>query len=680
MKTAGAIMAAVLSVVLMTAWAANAETLANDALAIEFADASLGFGVKGIVNRLDGETAFVKGVERGVDFWALLFHAKDAAGKIVEARVDNRAPCAARRIEKVDAKWTFVWEGLDLPDEKGVFDVRATVRLIGKTASSWEIEVNNRSAKWGLFETHYPYLREVVGEGEADVMLPAQFLGARLYRKHTSERFTPGEDINHSWYPMVTAFMKDGAGLFVSPYDGQGRIKRMRFLKNHDLAYVTPVENAGIAGKAAEGPRYPIVIAAYRGDWCEAARIYRKWALRQKWCAKGPIAKRADSPKRMAECHGWLVAEQEARGVSNFVTKVRKRFPDVKFGCEWTKWGNQPFDTNYPEMLPSRPGVDVVMQYGVDAGLPLMPYTNGRLWDTEQASWYYAKRDATLDEKGRPNLEEYGRNRKFGVMCPAVRGWQDCFSEYMIRLCETIKCGIVYIDQVGCSRPKTCFDPSHGHPLGGGTWWVDGNRTIMGRIHDALSERGVAITSEGANECYLDVIDGQQLACRPQAEDIPFYTFVYGGYTTYFASELDFGTEFLPFWTIYARATIWGVESGLSYSWPLDHGKERFGEAFANCARFREEAKEFLAYGHLTGEVKFAKTPATFSTSWPKDKKVTFTGTFPEVMGAAWQNVDDTKQAVALANMTDCEQTVSFSEPFVGKATLAPYSLKLVRE
>ena len=660
--------------------ASFAETLGNGALAIDFGGADQGFGIKRIVNRIEGETAFVKGSPTGVDFWALLFHSHGTDGRIAETRVDNKAPCAARRIEKTDGVWKFVWEGLDLPDEKGAFDVVATVRLVGKNASSWEIEVKNRSTKWGLFETQYPYLRETVGEGEADVMMPAQFLGERLYRRHTSEMFTPGEDINHSWYPMVTAFMKDGAGLFISPYDGQGRIKRMRFLKNHDLAYVTPVENAGIAGRAAEGPNYPVIIAAYRGDWCEAARIYRKWALRQKWCAKGPIAKRADYPKRIAECHGWLMAEQEARGVSNFVTKVRQRFPDVKFGCEWTKWGNQPFDTNYPEMLPSRLGVDAVMQYGVDVGLPLMPYTNGRLWDAELASWYYAKRDSTMDEKGGPNLEEYGRNRKFGVMCPATRGWQDCFGEYMIRLCETIKCGIVYIDQVGCSRPKTCFDPSHGHPLGGGTWWVDGNRRLMGRIHDELSKRGVPMTSEGANECYLDVIDGQELACRPQAEDIPFYTFVYGGYTTYFASELDFNTEFVPFWAIYARATAWGVEPGLSYSWPLNPGKERFGEAFATCARFREEAKEFLAYGHLVGEVRFTKAPATFRTSWPKDRTKALSGEFPEVYGAIWQNVDDTKRAVVLANNTDREQTVSFSEPFAGKATLAPYSLKLIRE
>ena len=176
---------------LAAACAAGAETLENASLSIQFASAEQGFGVRRIVNRIDGETAFVRGVERGVDLWALLFHSRDAAGKVVEARVDNKAPAANRRIERTDGECRLVWEGMDLPGEKGVFDVVATVKLVGKAQSTWEIDVRNRSLKWGLFETHYPYFRGVVEEGEADVMLPAQGLGARLYRKHDSKDFLP---------------------------------------------------------------------------------------------------------------------------------------------------------------------------------------------------------------------------------------------------------------------------------------------------------------------------------------------------------------------------------------------------------------------------------------------------------------------------------------------------------
>ena len=659
-----------------------AAVLGNPALSIEFAGPEQGFGVKRIVNRMDGETAFVKGVDTGVDFWALIFHSKDADGKIVEARVDNRAPAANRSVEEDGPCRRFHWDGLDLPGEKGVFDVVATVRLVGKNASSWEIEIRNRSAKWGLFETHYPYFREVVGEGEADVMLPSPSLGERLFRKHTSAAYLPEGDYQYpgGWGPVVAAFMKDGAGLFLAPFDGQARIKRFRVLKNHDLTWPTPVENAGIAGKAASGPGYPVIVAAYRGDWSEAAKIYRKWAIRQKWSAKGPLAKRTDAPRRMSETHAWLLTEGDPKGVSNFVRKVHARYPDAKIGVEWTKWGNQPFDTNYPEMLPARRGVDATMSYATELGVPLMPYTNGRLWDMEQASWHYAKADATLDEKGEPYVEKYGP-RSFGVMCPAARGWQTCFSDYMIRLCDVTKCGYVYFDQITVSRAKPCFNPAHGHPLGGGTWWADGYRRLLTPIHDALAKRNVPITSEGPAEAWNDVVDGHLLACCPMPDDVPFYTCVYGGYVNYFGSYLDPKTEFVPYWAITARATIWGVEPGWCHGWPMYDGKQRFGDALAACARFRERAKEFLAYGHLLREMTFDSPVGTFETSWPNPMNGgwnTIKGSFPDVIGAVWADVDDRRTAVVLANLTDREQTVSFSRPFAGRATLPPHGFELI--
>ena len=112
-------------------------------------------------------------------------------------------------------------------------------------------------------------------------------------------------------------------------------------------------------------------------------------------------------------------------------------------------------------------------------------------------------------------------------------------------------------------------------------------------------------------------------------------------------------------------------------------GKERFGDALANCARFREKAKEFLEYGHLVGEVTFSDEPGRLDLSWPNPMNGglnTVKGSFPEVMGAVWMSVDDSTRAVVLANMTDREQKVSFAQPFAGSAVLAPNALELIRE
>lgn len=665
----------------------SAESLENKSLSISFGSAEQGFGIKGIVNRLEGEEPFVKGVEQGVDFWALVFHARGGVdGKPRETRIDNRCAAKTRRLVKTsDGDWAFCWDGIPLPDDTQTFDVIARVRLVGKTASSWEIEVVNRSKTWGLFETHYPYFREVVGEGEADVLVPAQGLGACVYPKHASADYLPGEDFNYpGWTPMVMAFMKDGAGLFIAPYDGESRVKRLRFQKNHDLTFPTPVENAGIPGKAAEGPKYKVIVAVYRGDWYEAARIYRKWALRQKWCAKGPLATRKDAPRRMSESHAWLLTGGGPGGISNYVSIVRRRCPDAKFAVECTQWGHLPFDVNYPEMLPGQRGFDDAMTYATSIGVPVMPYMNGRLWDTGLASWSYAKKDATMDESGKPYVEEYGPptkwRRSFAVMCPAAEGWQNCFGPYVTQLCNVTQCGSIYLDQIACSRPKLCFNPDHGHALGGGTWWADGQRKLLTPVHATLSARNVPITSEGAGEYLLDVIDGYLLACAPLAVDVPFYTAVYGGYASYFGSFLLKGVEFVPYWTVVARATVWGVEPGWFHKWPIDKGNEKYLEALASAARFRETAKDFLAYGHLVGDVRFAEPLPTFETSWlnPMNGKTTVKGTFPVVLGTVWQTHDDRRTGVVLANLTEMERTVRLAEPVSQTVTLAPLEFKLI--
>lgn len=662
----------------------GAETLENEAIQIEFRRPEDGMGVVGVTDRASG-IRFVRGSETGADLWALVFHGRDATNGIVAARLDNRAPAASRKIRKSADAYDLVWRGLDLPGEKGVVDVTATVRLADRSAaSSWEISVDCRSVRWALYETQYPYLRHIVDDGAADVMMPAQGLGARVFANHVASAVP--EEFNYpGWYPMVAAYMQGGTGLYFAAQDGKARNKRMLFLKDHDLRLETVVEDAGVVGAAAKGPGYPVVLATYRGDWWQAAKLYRRWALKQKWCAKGKMIDRADYPRRMSEAHAWLLCIGAPDGASNFVTNIRRKWPDARFGVEWTQWGHQPFDVNYPEMLPARRHVDETMAYATEIGVPLMPYMNGRVWDTEQASWHYAQKDCTRAEDGRFQLEQYGppyRLRTFGVMCPGAADWRTCFGDYVVRLCDITKCGFVYLDQIACSRPKPCFAPSHGHALGGGGWWSDGLRQILEPTHRTLAARNVPITSEGAGEYLLDVIDGYLLACAPRAEDVPFYTAVYGGYATYFGSYLKPGTAFDAYYAISARALVWGIAPGWYHMWPNEDGYRRWGDALADLARVRESAKDFLAYGSLEGEVALRGDVGEVSLSWPNPMggSNVFSGTFPGVIGTWWMDAHGERKAVALANVSDKERRVSFSAPFTGEAVLPAYSVRIVKE
>lgn len=665
---------------------AATSTLTGEEIAITFGEDAVGYGIERIDNLIGGETtSFVRSAHDHADFWSMIFHARGEDGKIHQTWTSNRAPCKNRNLRKKGNTWTFVWEGLGIDDEKDVLDVTATVRLLGKNAVSWELSVVNRSTKWALFETMYPHLNEVVGEGEADFLVPAQGLGARLYKNHRSEDYLPGSDINYpGWFQLSMAFMKQGKGLFVAPFDSKCRIKRLRIEKNHDICYPTVVENAGLVGKAAEGPRYRVVTAAFAGDWVAAAKLYRKWALRQKWARKGPLWTRADAPKKLCGIHTWAVVETDAAYVSRRIRNLQALYPDAHMGAEWTKWGFCPFDTHYPDLLPTRPGVKETMEEGTKIGFPLMPYFNGRLWDTTIPSWSEGKTYCCLGETGGADYltEKYG-DVVFGVMCPACPGWQKFFSQYLLRVFDEMKFGAVYLDQITCSRPRPCFNPEHGHPVGGGTWWADGERAVLKPVHAAFAAKNVPITSEGAGEYLMDVVDGYELASCPMSVDVPFYTCVYGGYANYFATEIHRDADFELYWTIIARATAWGIAPGLCGDLPFRPGKEEYGKALEYCGKFRERAKDFLVYGHFDDDVHFDVEPAMMKKTWIDcvvKGEHEYSGEFPEVMGAVWKNFDDSRTAVILANLSDKKQKVSFQKPFAAEVQLAPHTLKFLED
>ena len=107
---------------------AEAPVLENDAMRILFADASRGYGVTGIVNKVAGDVRFLRDTTREIDLWQVFF-AKEENGRRKECKEVSNRSGAKHRIERDGNRTTFVFEGIDLPDEPGAVDVRATVEL-----------------------------------------------------------------------------------------------------------------------------------------------------------------------------------------------------------------------------------------------------------------------------------------------------------------------------------------------------------------------------------------------------------------------------------------------------------------------------------------------------------------------------------------------------------------------
>ena len=672
--------AVVLSVLSLLAAAGGRTVVGNGALEIRLADESRSFAVEAVVNRLDGETRFVNGTAdgKGPHLFELGFSQFDATGGVKRAFVSDRSACRGKKLTKDGNAAVIELRGYDLPGEPNAVDVTATVTLPdGESYAEWRIKVASRSAKWGLDTTKYPCLRRVAKPGEADVLLPHAGLGARLLRKFDGNARNLacawGEYEYPSYYPMVTAYMIGDAGMVVYPDDPDARVKKL-WANNLDCWFETPVENAGLAGKAAEGPGYAVRTEVFCGDWWKAAQAYRRWALRQKWCAKGRIADRADYPKTMSEpslwyCHYWWGAQ----GFTIFFARIKREAPDVKLGVRWYDWSLPGFGV-YPEAFPAKAGVDEAGRGVGDLGYTLMPYLNARIWDSILLSYDYAKKDMCLRADGTPFTEQWGRagtkgirrRRDYGIMCPGQKDWQNVLAKLTKGALEETHATALYYDQLGCAAPRGCRNPAHGHPLGGGRWWADGNREILRQAHAYLSPKGFAVATEGTAECYMDDCDGFLAVTAPTVEDVPFYAAVYSGYTIYFGSRAPTRIEPKKAYPLMARDFVWGFANGTSDDW---RGKGIPGEncdAMLQFARARQKYADYLVLGTILGDLKpLDPLPEVAFTAWNDlhGRRFPAEGKMPAVIGAWWRDTADKTVALVAVNVSDTPQTVRFSVP-----------------
>ena len=664
-----------LALVLGTAavWMSAGETLENDALRIRFAPAAEGFTVVAVENRLAGEVRFVHPAAGEAGFWRLDF-LRGANEHIV---VDNRAP-AVRKAVRTAQGMRFVWQGIDLADERGVLDVTAEVTLPpGKAASEWRLTATNRSMRAALYRTSYPLLRCVTPAGKGDVLMPYKELGAVLLRKYDGRNreevaCTPG------WRPPVTAFNLGEAGLYLAAHDPEVRIKDLIVGKGQDVRFDTIVEDAGLPGRAAEGPRYAVTLAAYRGDWWQAAKLYRAWALKQKWAAKGPIATRPDYPAALRDMDLLLrLNEHNVQAMSNHIAAVRRIWPDLKVGIHWYSWTPQAFCVNFPEFFPARPGAVQTAEFARRQGVTLIPYVDARSWDVDQASWTYAKRDACRQVDGRTVDEVYSPRHRLAVMCPSSPQWREVVAKLTHDAIgigtspNAVGFGGIYHDQFTCSRAVPCWAADHPHAKGGGAWWTEGYRQALAPVHDWCAARNAPILSEGTDDTYLDLVDGLLKASPPHADEVPFHPAVYAGYTVYYGNYANLKEDADSFRAYQMRDFTRGVLLGWLDCWKLTlpefAAQQRL---FGTLARARRTAAEFMIHGSLEDELRLVEPPpeGTVTVTRPWSGRLIARFSLPVVMGTVWRNRAGTATAVVAANWSGAPQTVRFRAPAAGLA------------
>ncbi|MBB6672430.1 DUF6259 domain-containing protein [Cohnella nanjingensis] len=477
----------------------------------------------------------------------------------------------------------------------------------------------------------------------------------------TGFRFMPYPESFSGATMQFFAYCGEGrGGLYFAAPDGEGHPKWLNFYKNgHDLleaSFIHGCEDIGPGRGVA--PDYPVQLALLNGDgWHEAADRYKRWAVRQKWCARGLLADRA-----AADGSAWL---HEDMGAATFgINAGSDRTPWLRayrahvgtpmfhiLGPDWTN-APQTFYKGVPggfdDWFPTRfdPANLALIR---ESGDKFAPFEFDYLYHFEGADGERGREAAQKFPENKKSIDGY----KFPFLCPAHPYAHDFHVKRDATLARTDDVDAIYYDISANNILKICMDETHGHSVGAGRQIEEAYRRNYADTKAAMIEasgRFVPMGTEMMNETMLDLIDYYQARAGGQpaaplegwpirellksgdAELIPMFAYVYHEYG---ALRLDGWGKLVEeigrlYYYSVARTYLWGGLYELNYEYsPMEglDGRENApeehyypfdprGYAFsperasylALYAQLRTgDASKYWAYGRMLRPQPFAR-------------------------------------------------------------------------
>lgn len=612
-------------------------------------------------------------------------------------------------------KWVKSWDDVHVPQ----ITVSVRVDLDSEdSAFNWDLDVENNS-DWSIWEVAFPQVALAVLGADAKVFFPRG-------PGEVKELISGFEYPDYHPYPYLWTTMQFLAtynanirtGLYVATHDPNANTKYIGVEVKPELESKSSIVPEAVPAPTAvvlkfRHPAADMSIAGngfalsgqamwqlLRGDWFDAAMIYKEWVRKEaKWFPELTTEGRSDTPLWMRELCVWTRSfTHENVDIEHIVRDLRETFVPymgLPSGFHWYKWNQEPFfDNDYPWFFPAKAGfhdgVDDMQQLGVF----VMPYINGRLWDihddgmsTTPEFSKYGKPNATKDVpdpqslEARIYIEEYGNFEdpcsefpepcdtmpvQFAVMCPATESWQNWIKDICLKLFDEYGVNAVYLDVIAAGPPKLCFDETHGHPLGGGCWWVDGYSEMLQSIHGAIPKSGV-LTTECNAEPYINRFDGYLTWNWMYNGLVPAFPAVYGGAIQTFGRRYMEGVFFkkwpwptmeLSFQMKAGQQLVFGEQIGWfhpsinSYLGDSPETKEFIRDA----VWLRWHIRRYFYAGEMCRPPKLVPEVPPVEADWKcgcTEEWQTWYVTTDAVLTGAWKLPQDDRLALIFVNVSD---------------------------
>ena len=449
-------------------------------------------------------------------------------------------------------------------------------------------------------------------------------------------------------------------GLYVATHDSGGSVKDIRLdadsaADSLTIRFEHPLPLVENAERVSHGGG---VWQTFHGNWFDAALIYRdfvrknaEWHPRQKLGPDG----RTDTPQWMKELSVWALASDSPEQMP----QTMRKFTDalgIPTAVHWYNWHKIPFDNDYPHYFPTKDGFkEAVTEIQKNGDCFVMPYINGRLWDTRDRGMEdfqftsVALPGATKKEDGKPYTETYGSKESDGsdvelaVMCPAAKVWQDKVTENIFRLINECGVAAVYVDQVAAEKPNLCFDKSHGHPLAGGDWWNREHWKLYEKIRSELPKDRM-LTTECNAEPFVNIFDGYLTWHFQYQDQVPAFAAVYGGAVQMFGRAYRGGpSEVLADRMKLAQQLVYGEQIGWIDPRIVDDTR-RF-PFFKDIVLTRHKYRDYFYKGEMTRPPKLLDEIPTVTADWQWSGEWIITTN--AVQTGAWRKTDENGNTIS---------------------------------
>lgn len=599
------------------------------------------------------------GVE-GLRFWEIKLEAPDGTAPKYTNRNSIYTGYELIR-EEQNLELMVNWKMEFTPNLKGW--VQMTIKLTeGSELSSWHLSIQPPK-DWKIHEVIFPVFSNMSQDGNPVFIAPKCW--GMEYQLDDGFIY---EETYPAWSAFqMMAFNHGKHGFYAGAHDQKAGHK-IPVVQAYENTFTWHYEHIPQLKSYNEEPYelgFPIVIGVYKGDYLAAAEIYREFALETEWGKKSPLSGR-DLPAWLKEIDVSFLVHGVSEPAMNGLHEALDYF-DMPSLLHWYTWHNKPFDTYYPEYFPTVEGFKDEVRKAQAKDGHVMPYINGRLWDPATESWQQEEvwRYAVQRLDGRGITEIYGSGALNNVMCPAADFWQDRVKAVTMTLFEDYLTDGVYVDQLSAAYAIPCYDKTHPHPPGGGSYWHDGYRQMLEKIHRDIPV-GRIISSEDGAECWIDQVDVHLMVNTPlNGRIIPLYPAIYSDRVVLLASQYfrDGDIEAVyPFRIKNMRSFLWGAIPGwISPSYLMNEEHREEARFLADMARVRRQAHSVLWEGRFLGMMDIQGNIPTVEFVEERRGSI-YTMKEKGVQGALWKGPCG-KYGVLLVNILDEGKSGSFLLP-----------------